>query len=90
MLAETPKVGVKAKTREEAERMMFADTPKTTAKRREADGLTSRVRVREFHDKSSEARTEAHTTEMSRVPCTQRLRVRSEIRLRIGRGCWVA
>ena len=90
MLAETLKVGVKAKTREEAEHMTFADTPKTRAKRKETEGLTSRVRVREFHDKFYEARTEVHATEMSGIPCTQRLRVRSKIRLRIGRGCRMA
>ena len=74
--------------RREAEGLAFADSPKTSAKMREVEGRTSRVKVREVHDNCSEARTEAHATEMSGFPHMQRLHACNEIHRQIGRGCW--
>lgn len=70
---------------------MCTEIPKvganTRTKTMEAEGLTSRVKVRGIYDKRSEARTATLATKTSGIPCMQRLHAWNEIHLQIGRGC---
>ena len=76
------------KMRREAKGLAFADSPKISVKMREVEGRTLRVKVREVHDNCSEARTEAHATEMSGFPRMQRLHACNKLHRQIGRGRW--